>query len=140
MAIRIRNPPVFHKLSGIRNPQFQCRIRIPDSDSNFFLYCSDLLLPLKVNFYYFNIQIFMLLKLESESGIRNPGSGIRIRTVKNLHQNPESESADFLAGLPSLVIGISKLELLTIHQDRQYLKCRGQNSFPSVINQYLFHR
>ena len=24
----IRNPPVFHKSSGFRNPQFQCRIRI----------------------------------------------------------------------------------------------------------------
>ncbi len=28
MAIRFWNPPVFHKLSGIRNPQFKCRIRI----------------------------------------------------------------------------------------------------------------
>ena len=69
----------------------------------------------------------MLLKLESESGIRirnpdsgfwnpnpesgirNPGSGIRIRTAKNLHQNPESESADFLAGLPSLLPLIKSL-------------------------------
>ena len=42
-----------------------------------FVICTALLLPLKVNFYYFNIQIFMLLKLESESGIRNPESGIR---------------------------------------------------------------
>ena len=29
---------------------------------------TDLLLPLKVNFSYFEIQIFLLLKLESESG------------------------------------------------------------------------
>ena len=68
-----------------------------------FVIYTDLLLPLKVNFSYFKIQIFMLLKLESESGIRirnpdsgfwnpnpesgirNPGSGIRIRTAKNLH-------------------------------------------------------
>ena len=50
---------------------------------NCFVICTDLLLPLKVNFSYFKIQIFILLKLESESGIRNPGSGIR---------DPESES------------------------------------------------
>ena len=52
-----------------------------------FVICTALLLPLKVNFSYFKIQIFMLLKLESESGIRNPNpdckksaleSGIRI--------------------------------------------------------------
>ena len=36
MAIRIRNPPVFHKLSGILNPQFQCRIpRIRSQDVGF---------------------------------------------------------------------------------------------------------
>ena len=33
----------------------------------YFVICIDLLLPLKVNFSYFEIQIFMLLKLESES-------------------------------------------------------------------------
>ena len=44
---------------------------------NFFVICTDLLLPLKVNFSYFEIQIFMLLKLESESGIR-------IRNAKNM--------------------------------------------------------
>ena len=55
-----------------------------------FIICTDLLLPLKVIFSYFEIQIFMLLKLESESGLRmrntNPQckkyakeSGIRIR-------------------------------------------------------------
>ena len=32
-----------------------------------FVICTDLLLPLKVNFSFFEIQIFMLLKLESES-------------------------------------------------------------------------
>ena len=32
-----------------------------------FVICTDLLLPLKVIFSYFKIQIFMLLKLESES-------------------------------------------------------------------------
>ena len=34
----------------------------------YFVICTDLLLPLKANFSYFEIQIFMLLKLESESG------------------------------------------------------------------------
>ena len=33
-----------------------------------FVICTDLLLPLKVNLSYFEIHIFMLLKLESESG------------------------------------------------------------------------
>ena len=32
------------------------------------MFCTDLLLPLKVNFSYFRIQIFLLLKLESKSG------------------------------------------------------------------------
>ena len=41
-----------------------------------FVICTDLLLPLKLNFSYFKIQIFMLLKLEYESAIE---SGIRIR-------------------------------------------------------------
>ncbi len=81
----------------IRNPQFHCRIRIPIfflniniwilrnlfhvknvgryvkfkgnfMDVKCFVICTDLLLPLKVNFSCFEIQIFMLLKLESESG------------------------------------------------------------------------
>ena len=54
-----------------------------------FYICTDLLLPLKLNVSYFEIQIFMSLKLESESGIQicNPNlqckkyareSGIRI--------------------------------------------------------------
>ena len=34
----------------------------------YFVICTDLLLPLKANFSYFEIQIFMLLKLESQSG------------------------------------------------------------------------
>ena len=36
----------------------------------YFVIRTDLLLPLKVNFSYFEIKIFMLLKLESESGNR----------------------------------------------------------------------
>ena len=46
-----------------------------------FVICTDLLLPLKVNFSYFEIQIFMLLKLESESTMQKYAieSGIRIR-------------------------------------------------------------
>ena len=55
-----------------------------------FVICTDLLLSLKVNFSYFEIQILMLLKLESKSGIR-------IRDARNLLKNPDSESADFLA-------------------------------------------
>ena len=46
-----------------------------------FVICTALLLPLKVNFYYFNIQIFMLLKLESESGIRNPNPPCKKKTA-----------------------------------------------------------
>ncbi len=46
--------------------------------------CTDLLLPLKVNFSYFKIQIFMLSKLESDPQCKK--SAI--------------ESADVLAGLP----------------------------------------
>ena len=48
-----------------------------------FVICTDLLLPLKVNSSYFEIQIFMLLKLESEfamqkirNKIRNPNPPI----------------------------------------------------------------
>ena len=82
-------------------------ISVPDSDSNFFLniniwilrylfhvkinvkckgnfmevkcfvICTDLLLPLKVNFSYFEIQIFMSLKLESESAMQKICSRIR---------------------------------------------------------------
>ena len=100
MAIRIINYQEF-------------AISVPDSDSNFilniniwilrylfhvkmyvkckgnlmevkyFVICTDLLLPLKANFSYFEIQIFMLLKLESESAmqkichrIRNPNPPI----------------------------------------------------------------
>ena len=48
-----------------------------------FVICTDLLLPLKVNFSYFEIQISMLFKLESESGIL-------IRNAKNMQKNPES--------------------------------------------------
>ena len=44
-------------------------------------------------FFLFKIQIFMLLKLESESPCKK--SAI------------ESESADFLAGLPSLIVTIA---------------------------------
>ncbi len=33
-----------------------------------FVICTDLLLPLKVNLSYFEIQMSMLLKLESQSG------------------------------------------------------------------------
>ncbi len=54
-----------------------------------FVISTDLLLPLKANFSYFEIQIFMLLKLESESGESESAmqkicnrileSGIRIR-------------------------------------------------------------
>ena len=50
-----------------------------------FVICTDLLLPLEVNFSYFKIQIFILLKLESESAmqkirnrIRNPNPPIAI--------------------------------------------------------------
>ncbi len=44
-----------------------------------FVICTDLLLPLKVNFSCFKIQIFMLLKLESESG----ESESAMRTIRN---------------------------------------------------------
>ena len=54
-----------------------------------FVISTDLLLPLKVNFSCFEIQIFMLLKLESESAMQK----IAI----------EPKSADFLSGLPSLI-------------------------------------
>ena len=57
-----------------------------------FVICTALLLPLKVNFYYFNIQIFMLLKLESESGIRNPESGIR-------NPNPDCKKSALESGI-----------------------------------------
>ena len=43
-----------------------------------FVICTDLLLPLKVNFSYFEIQIFMLLKLESESAMQKIRNRIRI--------------------------------------------------------------
>ena len=43
------------------------------------LICTDFLLPLKVNFSYFKIQIFMLLKLESESAMQKIRNRIRIR-------------------------------------------------------------
>ncbi len=41
--------------------------------------CTDLLLPLKINFSYFEIQIFMLLTLESESATQKIRNRIRIR-------------------------------------------------------------
>ena len=46
-----------------------------------FVICTDLLLPLKVNFSYFEIQIFMFLKLESESRIQpwNPNPALKLR-------------------------------------------------------------
>ena len=42
-----------------------------------FVICTDLLLPLKVIFSYFEIQIFMLLKLESESAMQKIRNRIR---------------------------------------------------------------
>ncbi len=44
-----------------------------------FVICTDLLLPLKVNFSYFELQIFMLLNLESESAMQKICNRIRIR-------------------------------------------------------------
>ena len=44
-----------------------------------FVICTDLLLPLEVNFYYFKIQISMLLKLESESTMQKNRNRIQIR-------------------------------------------------------------
>ena len=44
-----------------------------------FFICTDLLLPLKVTFSYFEIQIFMLLKLESESAVQKICNRIRNR-------------------------------------------------------------
>ena len=46
-----------------------------------FVICTALLLQLKVNFPYFEIQIFILLKLESESAMQKicNKSGIQIR-------------------------------------------------------------
>ncbi len=55
-----------------------------------FVSCTDFLLPLKVYFSYFKIQIFMLL---------------------NWNPNPESKSADFLAGLPSLILAIQPADI-----------------------------
>ncbi len=46
-----------------------------------FVIFNDLLLPLGVNFSYFEIQIFMLLKLESESAIQKICNRIRIRRI-----------------------------------------------------------
>ena len=75
---------------NIRNPQFQCRIRIPIFFSTVIfefkgnlmrvkclVICTDLLLPLKVNFSYFKMQILMLLKLESESAMQKIRNRIR---------------------------------------------------------------
>ncbi len=43
----------------------------------YFVICTDLLLPLKVNFSFFEIQKFMLLKLESESVMQKIRNRIR---------------------------------------------------------------
>ena len=59
----------------------------------YFVICTDLLLPLKANFSYFEIQIFMLLKLESESAMQKICHRIR-------NPNPPI----FFAGLPSLIL------------------------------------
>ena len=52
----------------------------------YFVICTDLLLPLKANFSYFEIQIFMLLKfkLESESG----KSESAMQKIRNRIRNP----------------------------------------------------
>ncbi len=76
----------YHKLSGIRNPK--CK-----GNFIYFVICTDLLLPLKVNFSYFEIQILMLI-------------GIRIRNAKNLQYNPPIFGRIVIPGINTL-----KLEL-----------------------------
>ncbi len=44
----------------------------------YFVICTDLLLPLEVNFYYFKIQISVLLKLDSESAMQKNCNRIQI--------------------------------------------------------------
>ena len=119
IPIRIRDPPFF-SCKTIHEGNFM--------EVKCFVICTDLL-PLKGNFSYFKIQIFMLSKLESESG----ESEFAMQKICNIIRNPPI----FLPDCHPWIIYIYILQLI-VDFNSEINKVSGKGNYQLRDGQFVF--